>query len=385
MDEQPDGLEPRIRTLGKAAWWLVGIVLVTVVVGWFAWVIRVIFPPLVLAGIIVFLANPVVTALHRRGVPRVIGTATTYLAFAAGVTLVGLLLAPLIGGQFDQMSEKLPKVRHDVEDKIDEYHDKSYADDWFIKVPTVKEIEDSAGGGDDKDLTAQVTTLRKLGTKVFHTGLIFVLGPISAFYLLVDLPDIRRSIEALIPDEHKPRVLFLGHRLNQIVGGFFRGQLAVAFIVGVLVSAGLAAIHLPLWLPVGMVAGLFNIIPLIGPYIGAVPGIIIALATKDLKTAILVAVVMTAAQQIDNHFITPFVMRRAVQLHPAAVVLALLVFGTLGGFFGLLLAVPLTAALKVLGGHLWRRYVMGVSIPGLDEPLSSDPDPPDEAGVAVAT
>ena len=145
-----------------------------------------------------------------------------------------------------------------------------------------------------------------------------------------------------------------------------------------MVSAGLFAIRLPLWLVVGMIAGLFNIIPLIGPYIGAIPGIIVALATKDVKAAIGVAIVMVVAQQIDNHFITPFVMKRAVHLHPAAVVLALLVFGTLGGFFGLLLAVPLTATLKVLGGHLWRRYVMGISVPGLDEPDPSGNDPPEE-------
>jgi predicted PurR-regulated permease PerM len=77
-------------------------------------------------------------------------------------------------------------------------------------------------------------------------------------------------------------------------------------------------------------------------------------------------------------------MKRAVHLHPAAVVLALLVFGTLGGFFGLLLAVPLTATLKVLGGHLWRRYVMGISVPGLDEPDPSGNDPPEE-GVMVTS
>ncbi|HEX7132580.1 MAG TPA: AI-2E family transporter, partial [Iamia sp.] len=89
------------------------------------------------------------------------------------------------------------------------------------------------------------------------------------------------------------------------------------------------------------------------------------------------AVVMVVVQQIDNHFITPTVMRRAVQLHPAAVMMALLAWGTIGGFFGLLLAVPLTASLKIIGGHLWRKWVVGISIPGLDEPLPPDvaPDP----------
>jgi predicted PurR-regulated permease PerM len=127
-----------------------------------------------------------------------------------------------------------------------------------------------------------------------------------------------------------------------------------------------------------MIAGVFNMIPLIGPWIGAIPGIAVALATKDVKTAVLVAVVMLVVQQIDNHLITPTVMRRAVQLHPAAVMMALLAWGTLGGFLGLLLAVPLTATIKIVGGHLWRKWVMGVSVPGLDRPYEDRRQPSHE-------
>lgn len=376
-------MEERIRTIGKAAWWLVGILIITALVGYVGYVIRVIFPPLVLAGIIVFLLNPVVTWLRTRGLPRVLGTAASYLTFFLLVAGVGLLVSPLVRQQFDDLSERYPKVRADVEDKIDEYHTKSVENDWIIKIPNVKEIEDQAGGG-EATLSDRVTTLRKVATRVFHAGLILILGPAVAFYLLIDLPDIRRKCEEMIPEASRERVTFLGHRLNLVIGGFFRGQLAVAFVVGVMVSIGLAAIGLPLWLIVGMIAGLFNIIPLIGPYIGAVPGIVIALTTKDFKTAIGVAVVMVVAQQIDNHLITPTVMRRAVHLHAAVVVLALLVFGTLGGFFGLLVAVPLTAVIKVVGGHLWRRYAMGVSIPGLDEP-PPDGEPAEDPETGIGT
>ena len=128
-------------------------------------------------------------------------------------------------------------------------------------------------------------------------------------------------------------------------------------------SIGMLIIDLPFWLIVGMVAGLFNMIPLIGPWVGAVPGIVIALTTGGgLSQAIGVAVVMAIVQQIDNHFISPIVMQRAVKLHPAVVMLALLAGGTLMGFVGLLLAVPTTAVLKILCGHVWHRFV-------LDEPL----------------
>jgi predicted PurR-regulated permease PerM len=126
-----------------------------------------------------------------------------------------------------------------------------------------------------------------------------------------------------------------------------------------MVSIGLAVIGLPFWLLVGMVAGVFNVIPLIGPWIGAVPGVVIALTTRDAGTALWVIVVMAAAQQIDNHFISPIVMQRAVKLHPAAVMMALLAGGTLGGFFGLLLAVPIAAVLKIVVGHVWHTYVLG--------------------------
>jgi predicted PurR-regulated permease PerM len=195
--------------------------------------------------------------------------------------------------------------------------------------------------------------------KVFHVGIIFVLAPIIAFYLLVDLPRLRRVTESLLPEGHRDELLHVGRRLNRAIGGFFRGQLLVALIVGIMVSVGLGVLGLPFWLLVGMVAGLFNIIPLVGPWVGAVPGVIIALTTRDVGTALWVAGIMAGAQQIDNHFISPLVMQRAVKLHPAAVLLALLAGGSLGGFFGLLLAVPTAAVVKILAGHLWRTYVLG--------------------------
>ncbi|MBI2708951.1 MAG: AI-2E family transporter [Actinobacteria bacterium] len=374
-------MEERIRVAGRLAWWLVGITAAATIVGFVVWFFRVIIPPLVLASVIVFLLNPVVTRLQRRGVPRLAGTAASYLGVALLLTVIGLALSPLVQNQAEELSDRWPKVRRQIERNIDDLSKRSERGNWPIRIPRVKQLENQ-GAGNDKKFSDQVATLRDIAGRVLRIGLIFLLGPIVAFYLLMDLPDIRRRIESLIPDRSKDEVLFLAHRMNLVLGGFFRGQLAVAFVVGSMVSAGLLALRLPLWLIVGMIAGLFNMIPLIGPYIGAVPGIVIALTTRDAKAALGVILVMVVAQQIDNHFITPLVMRRAVQLHPAAVMMALLAFGTVGGFFGLLLAVPVTAVAKVVGGHLWRKYVLGVSLPGLDHP---DGQPPSELGGEPAT
>lgn len=361
-------MEERLARVGRTAWWLMGIALVVVVVGLIAWTFRVVFAPLIFAGAIVFLLNPIVSAFERRGLPRLVGTILAFVGVVVVFAALVAILYPLIASQSDDIAERWPELRRDAEAWIDDLSQRSDDDNWPIHLPSVEELEDEAAGTEDQELTEQVATLRDYGLRAFHIGIIFVLGPFLAFYLLVDLPDVRRRVEEMVPGRSRSEVEFIAHRLNMAIGGFFRGQLAVAFIVGVMASFGLWLIGLPLWLVIGMIAGVFNMIPLIGPWIGAIPGIAVALATKDVKTAVLVAVVMLVVQQIDNHLITPTVMRRAVQLHPAAVMMALLAWGTIGGFLGLLLAVPLTATIKIVGGHLWRKWVIGVSVPGLDRP-----------------
>jgi predicted PurR-regulated permease PerM len=351
----------RIRHAGSVAWAVVGLAVLLGLIGVVGWYVRVIWPPLVLAGAIVFILNPVVTWEQRRfSIPRALGSAAAYAGVLALVALAALLAYPLVADQAEELGDEWPHIRKDLEHRVDDWAETS--EDWPIPIPSWDAIQDeldSNGDHNDDTIAERIEQVRDLGVRVFHVGIIFVLGPIIAFYLLVDLPRLRQVALGLIPARSKDEVLVVAARLNRAIGGFFRGQLAVAGIVGVMVSIGLAIIGLPFWLLVGMVAGLFNVIPLVGPWIGAVPGVVIALTTRDAGTALWVIVVMAAAQQIDNHFISPIVMQRAVKLHPAAVMMALLAGGTLGGFFGLLLAVPIAAVLKIVVSHLWHTYVLG--------------------------
>jgi predicted PurR-regulated permease PerM len=382
----------RIRRAGSLAWAVVGLAAVVLVLGLVAWWLRVIWPPLIIAGAIVFLLNPVVTRLQHRHIHRALGTALAYLGFFLIVGAVALVVFPLGADQAEELSDEWPALRADVESWI---NDRAAENDL---IPSVAEIE-SELGADDGSIQQRLDQLLDIGIRIFHLALVLVLAPIIAFYLLIDLPRLRTVAESLVPERSKREVMHVAHRLNRAIGGFFRGQLMVAIIVGLMVSVGLAVIDLPFWLIVGMVAGLFNVIPLIGPWVGAIPGIVIALTTRDVGTALWVVAIMAGAQQIDNHFISPLVMRRAVRLHPAVVMLALLAGGSLGGFFGLLLAVPAAATLKIVLGHLWRTHVLGEpfeevvaageaedSAPGIGFVLDvaqldadTDPAPPQEA------
>jgi len=386
----------RIRHAGAVAWALCGVAALIALLGFVAWVLRVIWPPVILASAIVFLLNPVVARLQARHIPRALGTAAAYLGVLGVLVLVALLVAPLANRQYDDLAEEWPALRSDLEVQIDDLAARSEANEWPIRIPTYKELEAQFSAADAADADGngtvsedeqqarfadQIDTARELVLKIFHVGIIFVLAPIIAFYLLVDLPHIRRVGRSLVPERTRGDVMVVGRRLSSAIGGYFRGQLAVAFVVGTMASIGMLAIGLPFWLIVGMVAGLFNTIPLIGPWVGAVPGIAIAMTTGGgVNQAVAVAVVMAVVQQIDNHFISPIVMQRAVKLHPAVVMLALLAGGTLGGFLGLLLAVPTTALLKILFGHAWRHYVLGEPLDEIEARWDEEAEHPVHGG-----
>ncbi len=349
----------QIRTAGQWAWAMVGLTVLVLILAFVAWLVRSIWPPLVLAGAIIYVLNPVVTTLQRHHIPRVLGAALAYTSVLALAVVGGLLITPIVVDQADGLADEWPSLRADVEGWIDDLA--AETTDWVVETPTVEEIR-AEFADDNNSLGETLDRLRNVGGKVIHGALIVILGPILAFYLLVDLPRLRLVADSLVPPARRDEAYLVAGRLNRALGGFLRGQLLVALIVGVMVSTGLAVVGLEFWLIVGMIAGFSNVVPLIGPWVGGVPAVVIALSTGDERQAFWVVLVMVGAQQIDNHFISPLVMQRTVKLHPAVVILALLVGGSVGGFFGLFLAVPAAAVLKILAGHLWRTYVLNEPI-----------------------
>ena len=344
------------------AWALVGMCALLAIVGYVALKLRVIFPPLILAGAIVFLLNPIVTALQHRGIPRAAGAGLSYLGVLAVIFAAGVGLFPIAAAQVDELEDEMPAIQARVERWVDDRATESVGTFYEFNRADLEESISNEGATFDE----QLQSLRRIGGEVVHVLLILVLAPIIAFYLLVDVPHLRRVADGLVPDGARDEVTVVAHRLNRAIGGFFRGQLVVAAIVGVLCSIGLGLVGLKFWFLIGMIAGLFNIIPLVGPWVGGVPGVTIALTTGSPLQALLVVIVLVGVQQIDNHFITPQVMQRTVHLHPAAVILALVAGGSMAGFSGLLLAVPTTAVIKILLSHAWRTYVLGEPVPAPD-------------------
>jgi hypothetical protein len=136
----------------------------------------------------------------------------------------------------------------------------------------------------------------------------------------------------------------------------------VALLVGILSAVGFALIGLPFWLIIGAIAGFFNLVPLVGPFIGGGLGFFIGSVTGGVQLGLKAALVELIVQQIDNHFISPNVMRRTVELHPVTVMLSIIAGGALAGFWGVLLVVPAVAVAKLILGHLWSTRVLDLDV-----------------------
>ena len=377
----------RLRRAGVAAWSIIGLLILGAILIWVLFRIRIIFPPLILAILIIYLLNPLVSRAEQRGVSRPLGTALSYVVVLGGLTLLVIAVTPFISGQVETFRDQWPEFKVELADSIVGGGER-LEDRLGIRVDTATvtcllDADDTAGAAAPshercdqvttefrEKLTASADRITELGSSVIEVLFIFILGPLLALYLLIDLPHLQRDLLNLVPETHREEIADLGGKVGRTVGGFFRGQFLVALLVGVMSAIGFALIGLPFWLVIGAIAGFTNLIPLVGPFIGGGLGLVIGSVTGGIGLGLKAALVALVVQQIDNHIISPNVMKRTVKLHPVTVMLSILAGGTIAGFWGVLLGVPAVAVTKLLLSHLWSTRVLGV-----------EPSPAAEAGV----
>ncbi|MFP4055497.1 MAG: AI-2E family transporter [Candidatus Brocadiia bacterium] len=185
----------------------------------------------------------------------------------------------------------------------------------------------------------------------------FVLFFVVAGYLLIDLPAIARALKDLLPRRHKGTILWVAHRINRDIHAFFRGQVLVALALAAMYSAGLVALGVDFALLIGVAAGLANIVPYLGIAVGLVPALLFSVVPYvGVWKPLGVWAAFVIAQNVEGFLLTPKIVGRQVGLNPVAVILAILVFGKIFGFLGVIFAVPLAAVIKVLLSELAAYY-----------------------------
>jgi predicted PurR-regulated permease PerM len=336
---------------------------------------RVVFAPLLLAVVIVYMLNPFVTWLNKRGTPRIVGAILGFLVFFSAMTLLALLLLPDIISQAQEFVETFPALYdNSVQQVYDLAESVGFSD---VTIWNYDQIVDYLNDPQNRSTVLDVSLgfLGSVTAGIFEFILVFLVGPVLAFYFLIDLPSVQRRLVDLFPKDRRTEAAFVGRQVNTALGGFLRGQLVVALIVGVMLSLGYRIIGLEFWLLIGLVGGLLNIVPFLGPWVGGALGVIVAISTGDVSTAIWAVVVAVVVQQIDNNFVSPTVLRATVRLHPAATLLVLVLGGAFAGLWGVIIAVPLAATIKILLGHWWRTRFLGQTWEEASEAMFDEPEP----------
>ena len=315
---------------------------------WVAWII---VSPILrilvlfgLGGVLAFaLARPV-NALAVQVGNRVAAIFVVYVVVGA-IAVGGIaLLAGPFAGQATELTNNLPAYADDlqrqapgIESWLGQYG--LQADLDSLKAQAVTAVEQ--GGADV--LKNLVSTAAEVGGALLDTVLILVIS----FYWLVDGPRFRARALALVPTRHRGKALFFEDNVSRVLGGYLRGQLTLALIVGLATGIGMQVLGLPYAVVLGVLAGLFEMVPMFGPILSAVPAVIVALF-MPFPTVIWVLVFFLVVQQVENNVLAPRISGHAVGLHPLGALFALLVGFQLAGVLGGLFAVPIAGVLWVL-------------------------------------
>lgn len=353
-----------VRRVGLIIWAILGVIALIWVLLRVADSVRIIWLPLAFGGGLTLLLNPIVNAFERVRIPRIIGTIFAFVVAASVVAATVVLLVPALRQQGSDFAAQLPTLYDSVVEWLSSMSESLGIDlgevwsaatiqEW-IQNPdnqaTIQELLGGFGSGAGRILRG-----------VTETFAVVVLAPVLAFYMLMDSTKFKQRGRELTPPRLREEVTYVGTQLATSLGSFVRGQLLVAVIVGILSSVGLYILDLPFWLLIGIVAGLLNLVPFVGPFVGGALAALVALFNGSVSQALWAIGIFTAIQQFDNHVVTPMVQRTRVNLSPLVIVLALIAGGSLAGLLGVVLAVPVVAAIRIVAGHLWRTRVLGES------------------------
>lgn len=310
-------------------------------------VLRALFIPFLVALIISYLLEPLVNVLTARKVPRGVAIIVIYCAFILFCVVAVLNAIPMINRQFAQLAQHLPTFIAQADHWLDELTRKKQ----YLPEAVRKGIE-SGLQQFEQHLTQYASSALTMLSGTINALFILFTIPFLAFYMLKDARSIGRGMVRLAPVKYREDVGRTLRGVDETLGNYIRGQLLVMLAVGVLAFAGLLVVHMPYALLLALFLALADLVPYIGSVIGAAPSVLLALAISP-QMALKVLLVIVIVQQIEGNLLSPQIMGRTLNLHPMAIVAALLIGGEMGGFLGLIVAVPTLAVGKVVWQNIY--------------------------------
>ena len=307
-----------------------------------------ILTPFIFGALLAYLGDPLVKRLERKRISHLMSVILVFGLMIFIVLAIILMLIPLIQKQISILITMAP-------DFIDWLQ--RTAIPWAHEMIDVKTFQSTLSSSLSKAGSVVSAVLYSSYTIIeWLTNLVLI--PVVTFYLLRDWDEVCHAIKNVIPKSYRPRALKIIHQCDEVLSAFFRGQLLVMLSLCLIYGVGLSLIGLKLGLIIGLIGGILSIVPYLGSLFVLVGAAIASLVQfGSWQHLIWVVVVFLIGQGIEGYVLSPYLVGQRIGLHPVIVIFAVMAGGVLFGFFGILVALPVAAVLKVLLMHLRERYV----------------------------
>lgn len=363
-NRESSGTIETIKKIGASCWSILGIVIVVGLFFYFLYLIRIAMIPLIIAAAIAYLLSPLVIMFQKK-LKKIWSVTVAYVIFLGIIFVTFFFITPIIVDQFNTFINNIPSYLKNLDRLVNNFLQNSII---------IKNIENIIGEGILPRDTSAITQyfidqLNMRSTDIFRgvtaitrsilsIVVTLIISLLLGFYILKDGDKIRTALIKIMPVRFKYETSTIIDKISRVASRYIRGQIMVSIIVGILCTIVLVVLRIDLAFLLGFIAGLFNLIPLLGPFIGGIPAALVALFISPLK-AVFVILLFIGIQQFDNYVISPNIMKYQVGIHPGITIFSLIAGGALFGMLGLFLAVPITAIIQeILRYYLLERRKM---------------------------
>jgi predicted PurR-regulated permease PerM len=327
-------MEDAKKVIHEISWGSIFKILLVLAILWLAWILRDIIVLLLVVGIIVLILEPFVAKLAEEGIPRALSVIVLYLAVLAVMGLFVYYIVPPVATQIKELTLNLPYYTSRIS-HIDFGSASSTVSNFLDQIAS--KLSGVAGG--------LINAIISIFGGIVSAITVFVL----TYYFLVEEESIKKGVVKLIPAENRPKLLETIDKVSIKLGHWLRGVLSLMILVGIVDGTALWILGVPFALTLGIISGLLEIIPVVGPIVAALAAVFVAFISGiALWKIIVILAIYILVQQVEGHILVPKIMQKAVGLSPVVVIIAILVGNKLLGLGGAILAIPIAAGVQVL-------------------------------------
>jgi len=308
--------------------------------------------------ILAYICSPLVARMEARRIPRSAGAALTLLLLIGLFAGLVLIIVPLVQHETNLLIDRLPVYFDWLKQKAVPWLQAHFGVDATVDADRIKAFVTSHLKNAGNLVMLALPSIKSGGLALIGFVTTLLLVPVVLFYVLRDWDSLLLRIDYLIPRRWHVKAVLIGREIDQVLSEFLRGQIAVMLVMSVYYVVALHVAGLEFALPIGLVTGLLVFIPYLGMATGLVLAVLVGLMQFQGVGGLLpMLIAFGIGQLLEGMVVTPFLVGERIGLHPVAVIFALLAFGQLFGFFGILLALPVSAALLVGLRHLRGYYL----------------------------